>query len=51
MRKCRPFLILPRFSRTPLGWTYLRWGRGKWLFSDTRLLRERMAAHRGALPS
>lgn len=29
----RPFAILPRITRTRLGWTYLRWGRRLWLFT------------------
>jgi hypothetical protein len=46
----RPFAIVPRVSRTKLGWVYLRWGRGRWLFSDTRPLHQRIATRLGFLP-
>jgi hypothetical protein len=31
--KRRPFAVIPRVSRTPLGWVYVRWGRRLWLFA------------------
>jgi hypothetical protein len=29
----RPFAVLPRITRTPLGWVYVRWARRLWLFT------------------